>query len=51
MCDTGLNSTRVSKVGHAIADRRVYFNPDIRLPADVEIKETATKHMNYINAI
>ena len=50
--DGGIKSIKApSKVGHAIADKKVYFNPDILLANDVEVKETNTKHMNYINAI
>ena len=49
--DDGIKKERPSKVGHAIADKKVYFNPDILLPKDVELKETNTKHLNYINAL
>jgi len=42
--DAGIKSTRAPKKGIGMGDKRVYFNPDIKLPTDVEMPETATKH-------
>lgn len=32
-------------------DKRVYFNSDIKLSSAVELKETDTQHVNYINCL
>lgn len=48
--DDGVNKVRPPKVtGNAFLDKRVYFNPDIKLGTNIEMKETNTKHHNYIN--
>jgi len=48
--DDGVNKPRPAKItGNAFLDKRVYFNPDIKLGANIEMKETNTKHVNYIN--
>lgn len=50
--DNGVNSIRKAKItGNSFLDKRVYFNADIKLSSDTEIKETDTQHANYINCL
>lgn len=50
--DTGVSKTRQLKItNNKFKDMRVYFNPDIKLSTNVEMKETDTKHANYINCL
>lgn len=50
--DDGVNKTRPPKItGNAFLDKKVYFNSDFKLGSNVEMKETNTKHVNYINCM
>lgn len=50
--DAGVSKIRVAKVtGNAFKDRKVYFNADIKLNDSIVMKETDTKHANYINCM
>ena len=50
--DSGVDKTRQLKItNNKFKDMRVYFNPDIKLSSNVEMKETDTKHANYINCL
>lgn len=50
--DEGISSTRKAKItGNSFLDKRVYFNSDFKLNTNVEMKETNTKHHNYINCL
>ena len=50
--DTGISKNRELKItNNKFKDMRVYFNPDIKLSANVEMKETNTRHANYINCL
>lgn len=52
MLDDGLNKVRKSKItGNSFLDKKVYFNADIKLGANIEMKESDTKHANYINCL
>ena len=48
--DDGINKVRKAKItGNSFLDKKVYFNSDFKLGTNVEMKETDTKHLNYIN--
>lgn len=48
--DDGINNVRKAKIsGNSFLDKKVYFNSDFKLGANVEMKESDTKHANYIN--
>lgn len=50
--DEGHTKVRKAKItGNSFLDKRVYFNPDIKLNQNVEMKETDSKHSNYINCL
>ena len=50
--DDGVKNKRKAKItGNSFLDKRVYFNSDIKLSTSVEMKETDTKHANYINCL
>jgi hypothetical protein len=50
--DDGISKARPPKItGNAFMDKRVYFNSDFKLGSSVEMKETNTKHVNYINCM
>jgi hypothetical protein len=50
--DSGISKNRVLNItNNKFKDMRVYFNPDIKLSTNVEMKETDTKHVNYINCL
>jgi len=50
--DDGISKVRKAKItGNSFLDKRVYFNADIKLSSDVEMKETDTRHANYINCL
>ena len=50
--DDGTKKFRKAKItGNSYLDKRVYFNADIKLSSNVEMKETDTKHANYINCL
>ena len=52
MLDDGIGKVRKAKItGNSFLDKRVYFNPDIKLNTNVEMKETDTRHANYINCL
>ena len=48
--DQGIKNVRKAKItGNSFTDKKVYFNPDIKLNTNVELKETDTMHVNFIN--
>ena len=48
--DEGISKTRQLKTtNNKFKDMRTYFNPDIKLSTNIEMKETNTHHANYIN--
>lgn len=48
--DSGVGNTRKAKIsGNAFMDKKVYFNSDFKLGNSIEMKETDSKHANYIN--
>jgi hypothetical protein len=50
--DNGINEERKAKItGNSFKDSKVYFNPDFKLSGAIEMKETNTKHVNYINCM
>ena len=50
--DAGIKNQRKAKItGNSFVDKKVYFNPDIKLNAAVELKETDTMHANYVNCM
>lgn len=50
--DSGIDKVRKAKItGNSFLDKRVYFNADIKLSSEVEMKETDTMHANYINCM
>jgi hypothetical protein len=50
--DAGITEVRKAKIsGNAFKDAKVYFNPDFKLGDTIEMKETNTKHVNYINCM
>ena len=50
--DEGIASARQAKItNNKFKDMRVYFNPDIKLSTTIEMKETDTRHANYINCL
>ena len=50
--DEGISKVRKAKItGNSFLDKRVYFNADIKLGSDVEMKETDTMHANYVNCM
>lgn len=50
--DDGIKNTRKLKItNNKFKDMRVYFNPDFKLSTAVEMKETDTRHVNYINCL
>jgi NDP-sugar pyrophosphorylase family protein len=50
--DEGINKSRVAKItGNAFLDKKAHFNNDIKLDSSVMMKETDTKHLNYINCL
>jgi len=50
--DEGISKTRKAKItGNSFLDKKVYFNSDIKLSSTVEMKESDTKHANYINCL
>ena len=52
MLDEGFNKVRKGKIGgNSFKDKRVYFNSDIKLNSNVEMKEPDTLHHNYINGL
>lgn len=52
MLDAGIKNSRQAKIsGNSFVDKRVYFNADIKLSSAVELKETDTQHVNYINCL
>jgi hypothetical protein len=50
--DKGISKNRQLKISNnKFKDMRVYFNPDIKLSSNIEMKETDTSHVNYINCL
>lgn len=50
--DSGIKNVRAAKItNNKFKDQRVYFNPDFKLGSGIEMKETNTKHANYINCL
>lgn len=50
--DAGINTSRAAKItNNKFKDQRVYFNPDFKLGSAIEMKETNTRHANYINCM
>ena len=50
--DEGIKTTRKTKIGgNSFLNKKVYFNSDFKLNANVEIKETNTMHVNFINCL
>lgn len=50
--DDGVTKHRKAKItGNSFLDKKVYFNSDIKLNTSIEMKETDTKHANYINCM
>ena len=50
--DRGITKFRATKIGgNSFKDKKVYFNSDFKLNAQVEMKETDTMHLNYINCL
>lgn len=50
--DKGISSTRKTKIsGNSFQNKKVYFNSDFKLDAKIEMKETDTRHENYINCL
>ena len=45
------NFRKAKITGNSFVDKKVYFNPDIKLGANVELKETDTMHSNYVNCL
>ena len=45
-----MSKTRTTKISaSSFQNKRVHFNSDFKLNSSVELKETDTKHVNYIN--
>ena len=50
--DAGIKNQRKTKIGgNSFKDKKVYFNSDFKLDSKVEMKETDTMHMNYVNCL
>jgi hypothetical protein len=50
--DQGINEERKAKIsGNSFVNTKVYFNSDFKLDGKIEMKETNTKHVNYINCM
>ena len=50
--DDGHGKKRSTKItGNSFLDKKVYFNADFKLNTNVELRETDTKHVNYINCM
>jgi len=50
--DKGISNTRKTKIGgNSFTNKKVYFNSDFKLDSKVEMKETDTRHENYINQL
>ena len=50
--DAGISQMRSANItGNSFKDKRVYFNNDIKLSSNVEMKETNTMHSNQINCL
>ena len=50
--DKGLGNVRKAKIGgNSFKDKKVYFNSDFKLDSKVEMKESDTMHVNYINCL
>ena len=50
--DKGITGTRKTKIGgNSFQNKKVYFNSDFKLDSKVEMKETDTRHENYINCL
>lgn len=50
--DKGMSNTRKTKIGsNSFKDKKVYFNSDFKLASSVEMKETDTMHVNFINCL
>ena len=50
--DDGINKAREGKItGNSFLDKKAHFNNDIKLDSSVMMKETDTKHLNYINCL
>jgi len=50
--DDGITKARSSKItGNSFLDKKAHFNNDIKLDTSVMMKETDTKHLNYINCL
>ena len=50
--DKGISSVRKGKIGgNSFKDKKVYFNSDFKLDSKVEMKETDTRHENFINCL
>lgn len=50
--DNGINEVRKAKIsGNKFLDTKAYFNPEFKLAGQIEMKETNTKHLNYINCM
>jgi WD40 repeat protein len=50
--DDGVDRQRKAKItGNSFLDKKVYFNSDFKLNSNVEMRETDTKHANFINCM
>jgi hypothetical protein len=50
--DDGTKRVRKPKItGNSFLDKKVYFNADIKLDSKIEMKESDTKHHNFINCL
>ena len=50
--DEGVKNKRKAQIsGNSFLDKKVYFNSDFKLQANVEMVETDTKHANFINCL
>ena len=50
--DDGTKRQRKAKItGNSFLDKKVYFNSDFKLSSAVEMRETDTKHANFINCL
>jgi hypothetical protein len=50
--DEGIGRQRKARLtGNSFLDKKVYFNSDFKLNSAVEMRETDTKHANFINCL
>lgn len=50
--DDGVSVQRKAKItNNKFKDMKVYFNPDIKLSSSIVMKETDTRHANFINCM